>query len=432
MEVSLHYGSSAITLEIPERNIARIIRPWAGDETAGDAFAIDPDALRDFADAAASRRVCVLTTDGSRDMAIADILPQFSDALFGCAGLRFVIATGTHNRRTAGNRKIVAAISNWAEASGIENVSVHVHDCQEDEFISAGQTNCGTDVEYNSIIAGAEIFLVLSDVKFHYFAGYSNPVKNFVPGVCSYRTAEGNHRLAMEDSSTFGVHPWHNDAKRRGNRLACDQVEAMDMILAGRKVWAFVTISDHGRIQWAKFDEIKAAAAAAFDVADERNAASVRPEKYLIVSPGPLPNDVDLYISQRALELTKNAVKDGGEVLFVSACPEGVGPARTLENFYNRLSRPLDEILSGRDAEYRLFTHKPYKFAQLISRLNKVWVYSEISNADIERIHLKPTEKPQDVVDKWLKKDPDAQIIVVDGANKIALYPEQYGTSGIC
>ena len=432
MDVQLHYGSSLITLEIPERNIRRIVRPWAGDETVDNALAIDPACLDAFAGAAAGRRVCVLVTDGSRDFPLADILPQLSDALAGCASVCFVVATGTHNRETAGNRKIVEGIRNWAATSGIENISIHVHDCQADRFVSAGRTSCGTEVEYNSIIADAEAFLVLSDVKNHYFAGYSNPVKNFVPGVCSYRTAEGNHRLAMEDSSTFGVHPWHNDASRRGNRLACDQLEAMGMILAGRKAWALVTISDGGQIRWAKFDEIQAAAAAAFDIADKRNAAAVRPGKYLIVSPGGLPNDVDLYISQRALELTKNAVTDGGEVLFVSACPEGVGPARTLENFYNRLCRPLGDILGGRDGEYRLFRHKPYKFAQLISRLKEVWVYSEISDADIERIHLRPTGKPQDIVDSWLEKDRDAQIIIVDGANKIALYPEQDGASGVC
>ena len=72
---------------------------------------------------------------------------------------------------------------------------------------------------------------------------------------------------------------------------------------------------------------------------------------------------------------------------------------------------------------------KNHKFAQLISRLNAVWIYSEISEADCGRIHLRPTGRPQDVVDGWLKKDRDAQIIVVDGANKIALYAEQDGQS---
>ena len=37
----------------------------------------------------------------------------------------------------------------------------------------------------------------------------------------------------------------------------------------------------------------------------------VKPVDRLIVSPGGLPNDVDLYIAQRALELTKAAVADG-------------------------------------------------------------------------------------------------------------------------
>lgn len=49
----------------------------------------------------------------------------------------------------------------------------------------------------------------------------------------------------------------------------------------------------------------------------------VRAADRLIVSPGGLPNDIDLYIAQRALELTKAGVRDGGEVLFFGGLSEG-------------------------------------------------------------------------------------------------------------
>ena len=46
----------------------------------------------------------------------------------------------------------------------------------------------GTDVHYNRARRGGRL-LVLSDVVC-YFAGYSNPIKNFVPGLC--RTVRPN------------------------------------------------------------------------------------------------------------------------------------------------------------------------------------------------------------------------------------------------
>jgi hypothetical protein len=135
-----------------------------------------------------------------------------------------------------------------------------------------------------------------------------------------------------------------------------------------------------------------------------------------------LPNDASLYIAQRALELTKNAVTDGGEVLFLSACPNGIGEKKTIENFYNRLTAPLDKLLRSIGSEYKLYAHKPYKFAQMITRLRRIWVYSEMPGDLIEAAHLFPTHDPQSVVDGWLAEKADTNITIVDGANKIALY----------
>jgi nickel-dependent lactate racemase len=198
----------------------------------------------------------------------------------------------------------------------------------------------------------------------------------------------------------------------------------MQMIVKDRPVYVLGTISTSGRIQWARFAAAHTVTAEAFDRIDERNTHTVTPVPRLIVSPGGLPNDVTLYIAQRALELTRNAVTDNGEVLFLAACPDGIGEQRTMENFYNRLVAPIDEILKSIEAEYKLYSHKPYKFAQLLQRLRKIWMHSEIPDNLIEAAHIHPTRQPQNVIDNWLAEDPDTRITIVDGANKIALYSQ--------
>jgi nickel-dependent lactate racemase len=198
----------------------------------------------------------------------------------------------------------------------------------------------------------------------------------------------------------------------------------MQMIVKDRPVYVLGTISTSGKIQWARFATAPTVTAEAFDRIDERNTHTVTPVPRLIVSPGGLPNDVTLYIAQRALELTRNAVTDNGEVLFLAACPDGIGEQRTMENFYNRLVAPIDEILKSIEAEYKLYSHKPYKFAQLLQRLRKIWMHSEIPDNLIEAAHIHPTRQPQNVIDNWLAEDPDTRITIVDGANKIALYSQ--------
>jgi len=373
MNVGLHYGKGVVTLQIPDENVGEIIRPWQEREKANSETVLSQALAcrerEDFQKQLAGKRLCVLLSDGTREMPFTDIFGQLFPALQKCSLVRFLICTGTHNAKTPQNHKIKEKIEKAAIKAAICNFEIHIHDCQQDRFIHAGRTTRGTEVMFNARADDARIFLVLSDVKCHYFAGYSNPIKNFVPGICAYRTAEQNHSLAIDDNSTFGLHPWHSDQNRRANPVAADQLEALRLIVRNRPVYALVTISTSDKVQWARFGEAEKVCRAAFAVADERNGHTVEPVERLIVSPGGLPNDVDLYIAQRALELTKNAVKNGGEILFLAACPKGIGEKQTMENFYNLLTAPIDQILKSVESEYKLFSHKPYKFALLLQRL---------------------------------------------------------------
>jgi len=431
MKVELHYGRGLLSLQIPEDNIEEIIRPWSAIGEVGKAdnsailwSAIDAAGAEadNFQREISGKCLCVLTEDGTRDVPFFDTFGHLFALLQNSSLVRFIICTGTHDADTAENNRIKGQIEEAGKKAGLADFKIHAHDCQRDSFVNAGQTSRGTPILFNAEADDADVFLVLSDMKCHYFAGYSNPIKNFVPGICAFETAEQNHRLALDNESTFGLHPWHSDVSRRSNPVAEDQLEGMRLILKARPVYALATISTSKKIQWARLGPVEPVTREAFDKIDRRNTHTVRPAGRLIVSPGGFPNDVSLYIAQRALELTKNAVADGGEILFLAACPNGIGEEQTIENFYNLLTAPIDRILKSIEHRYKLYSHKPYKFARLIQRLRKIWMYSQIPNDIIEAAHLHPAHNPQAVVDNWLTEEQDARITVVDGANKVALY----------
>ena len=428
MKIDLHYGRSSVSLEIPGENVEQVIRPWTSadrvDEAALIQEALAGGPTQRFREDITGRRVCVLLDDGTRDGPRQCLFENFFPLLKDAGETLFIICTGTHDADTAENRHIEAQVVDAASRARLGTFAVHSHDCQGDKFIDAGRTRRGTRVLFNERTASAEVFVVLSDMKTHYFAGYSNPVKNFVPGVCAFETAEQNHSLALDERATFGVHPWHSDAARRDNPVAADQVEAMRLIVGDRCVYALGELSNGGRIQWVRFGEVQAVCRAAFETIDRLNTHTVRRVPKLIVSPGGFPNDVNLYIAQRALELTKNAVADGGEILFIAACEQGIGEEKTVENFYNLLTDPLEDVLKSIQTKYKMYSHKPYKFAQLIKRLRRIWMHTEITDEQVEAVHLCPTDNPQAVVDGWLRQDPNTRISIVDGANKIALYAD--------
>jgi nickel-dependent lactate racemase len=424
MKIDLHYGTGVVSLRVPDRNVQEIIRPWQGEQTqdavaglhatvAGHAGAF----LKDVA----GKRVCVLVDDGSRDEPLVDVLPHVCGVLRGAASVQFLICTGTHIADTPKNRQIRGEIEKACRDAGLNLTRVHAHDCKADEFKDVGSTSRGTRVLVNVLADEADVFLAVSDVKVHYFAGYSNPVKNFLPGISAFLTVEQNHSLALLEESTHGAHPWHPNPEQRNQPLAEDQVEGMQLIARGRPIYALVMISAAARLIWARFGPIQEVSAESFLVTDERNIRTVTPAARLIVAPGGLSNDEDLYTAQRALELTRAAVTDGGEVLFLAACPNGIGEPQTLANFYDRLTVPLEEVIQSIRQDYVLYSHKPYKFAVMIRRLRRIWIHTQIDDPLVEAAHLHPTHDPQAIVDGWLAEQPDARIIFVDGANKVAL-----------
>ena len=426
MKVDLHYGKGLLSLQIPEANVNEIIQPCQ-DQGKADNITLLREALAikeadNFQDRIAGMRLCVLVDDGTRDEPFDDIFGHVFGIFQKSSQVRFLICTGTHNPKTPENDRIREQIARGAKQADIRHFKIHIHDCEQETFLKAGQTSRGTKVSFNALVDDADAFVVLSDVKVHYFAGYSNPVKDFVPGICTYETAEQNHSLALDEKSTFGTHPWHRDRNRRNNPVAEDQLEGMQLIVKNRPVYALVTIGNSGRLHWARFGPADRVSSEAFGITDKWNTHTVMPADRFIVSPGGLPNDINLYIAQRALELTKCAVKDGGEILFVAECPDGIGEERMLEGFYNRLTAPIDEILRSTESEYVLYSHKPYKFARMMQRLRQIWIYSKIPDKLIEAVHLRATHEPQAVVDGWLAEQPDAKITIVDGANKVALY----------
>lgn len=426
MDVDFHYGREMLRLKVPRDNVQDLVRPWHAQtqdmETDPIQAAITNDAALAFRRLIKGKRICLLLPDSSRLTPFIGREGEIFLILRDCAQVLVVICTGTHSPNTPSHRALIERLQEKAKDVGLAKVQVVAHDAYAEDGVEAGFTSRGTRVWFNPILKDADVFWALSDVKVHYFAGYSNPIKNIVPGVCAFSTVEQNHSWALHESAIYGRHPWHAKSERRDNPLAQDQLEAMQNIIAGRPFYALVTVGAEGRASWATFGLAKKVSPEAFAIADLHNTHTITPVRRMIVSPGGHPDDVDLYIAQRALELTQAVLENGGEVLFLAACPGGVGEPHTLDNFYNRLIQPFERVLRYERKDYVLFGHKPIKFARLIERLRRVWFYSEIADEQIRAMQMTPIGDPQAVVDNWLQDNPQVSIAMVDGANKIALY----------
>jgi len=417
-----------VKLSIPENNLAGIIAPKK--------LKPKPDLLDELnrvldnphgpllKELAKSKSVCVFVEDHTRDAPHWELVSSIVHRLVDANKVQFIITTGSHVVNHPANIEIVNFIKRIADDSRLSNYDVDIHDCHAEDMVDLGKTSRDTPIIVNSKAVRHDVYVSLSDMKAHYFAGYSNVVKNFLPGVCGFDTIEANHAMALDPRSTFGVHPFHSDEKYRDNPLADDMKEGMETIVGKGTVFLLAVVTDSGKLMWADAGKIEPVSAGAMDFLDDSASFTITPTSRIIVSPGGYPQDKSLYHSQRAIELTKNAVLDGGQILFLAECKDGIAPEKAIENFYNRLILPLDDVIESISGKYHLYEHKAYKFAELMKRVSKILMYSDLDTETIEAAHMEKVTDPQKIVDEWIAEDPDVKIMVLDKGNKIAVYAE--------
>jgi len=102
------------------------------------------------------------------------------------------------------------------------------------------------------------------------------------------------------------------------------------------------------------------------------------PERADIVidSQGGAPKDLNLYQTQKALDNAKYAVREGGVVILVGRCQEGVGNA-TCEAWMHEADSPQD-IIDRLQSEFQLGGHKAAAIAK-VQMLADIYLVSEMN-----------------------------------------------------
>ena len=412
--IELKSGMGSVRLDVPAERLcvaervgeprapADIERAFVELESAG--------AFDDLADS----RVDLLVVDGTRPEPPEELCEELLARLASAARLRVLLCTGTHDPTTPANR---ARLQTWRErlAHLAPAAQSAIHDARRDAVRSYGATARGTPVELSRSLDSADRFVVLSDVKHHYFAGYSGPAKHFLPGAASLEAVRANHSFALESAARAGHHPWHPKAARRTNPVAEDYCEAFELARGDRPTHALVTIGAGGTLDWVGGGELREVSARAFDAADRLAAFAATPAPILVVETGGAPYDDDLYTAQRALELSRDVRAPGARVLWIAACGAGIGPPSARENFALRLAKPLAEARRADRANYALYSHKAVRFADYLADCS-VALSSRLPADLVRDIHLEPTGDPNATLRRWMSEDPSADVLVVRGA----------------
>ena len=107
----------------------------------------------------------------------------------------------------------------------------------------------------------------------------------------------------------------------------------------------------------------------------------------MIVSQGGAPKDLNLYQTQKALDNAKHAVRDGGIIILVGSCREGLGE-KTFEEWLT--SAPNPHFLIERiEREFKLGGHKAAAIAMVQERAD-IYLVSEMEPDFVKSLFMTP------------------------------------------
>jgi lactate racemase len=272
-------------------------------------------------EAVQGEKIVVIVPDKTRRAATDVVLPLLLDEL-AQAGVRgeqvcILFATGTHAAQSDEERAALLGHHIMKRYRVVE------HDSRDNEScVYVGTTEYGTPVLLNRLVVEADTVLIAGTVVHHYFAGFGGGPKMFLPGVAAYESAVANHRRTITEEGTF--HPGCRDGNLAGNPVAEDIAAAARFF---PPCWYCTTVLDeHGEIAAAVCgDLMQAHASACAIVHDLYSVGIARRFPICIASAGGYPKDVNLIQAHKALHHAAYTIEDGGTLICLAECIEGIG-----------------------------------------------------------------------------------------------------------
>ncbi len=252
--------------------------------------------------------------------------------------ITIIFATGIHRHATEDEKqKILTPFI----AQRIKTLDHGPRDLMQ--IVSLGETTDGIPIELNRALIEHDHVILIGGVTFHYFAGFTGGRKLICPGLASTKTISQTHKLAF-DCKTRSRREGVDSGKLDGNAVHEAFMEAVAKIDPAFCISTIV--NDAGELvdlfcgNWVTSHRAACDAYAAdhtIKIAEKRD--------LVIVSCGGFPHDINLIQAHKALETAPHACKEGGTIILLAECPEGLGRADFLNWFDAENSDSLAEKL---------------------------------------------------------------------------------------
>lgn len=404
MEYSFGFGKGKMNFDIDSENILGILEPnevkieLTGADEVRRAMEnpIASSRLKDIVKP--GEKVVIVTSDITRPMPSKIVLPVVIEEL-NSAGIKdqditIVFALGSHRSHTEEEKKYLVGKEIYEKINCIDSSST--------EFVHLGVTSEGTPVDISKIVVKADRRICLGNIEYHYFAGYSGGAKAIMPGVSTRAAIQANHSKMVHEKATTG------NVKDNPVRMDIETVEKfvpIDFIVN-------VVLDSNKQIIKAVAGHYIKAHREGCKFLDSFYKIRIKEKADIVITtPGGYPKDLNLYQAQKALDNSKHAVKEGGIIILVASCREGLGE-KVFENWMLEAEKPEDMIEQIKK-NFQLGGHKAAAIAMILKRC-KVYLVSELEEGFVRSIFMEPFSDAQSAVEAAFKETgEDSKVILM-------------------
>ena len=344
-QIKLGYGKSTINFAFDENRFQVL-----GDETQNRPLSdseigerldnpIDSPALEEIVQP--DETVLIVVPDATRQAAAGQIVNLLVRRLIAGgtnpSAISIIFATGIHRPVTEPEKR---EILTPFIAQRIKTIN---HDAKDLAVIRRfGETKRGIPIELNRALAEHDRVIIVGNVGFHYFAGFSGGRKMICPGLASSRTTGETHKLAFDceqKTRRAGV----GAGILAGNIVHEEFVEIVEKINPSFAVNSIV--DETGAVTEIFAGNWRTAHERACQFYAARHTVKIDEKRAVVIVSGGFPSDLNMIQAHKALETAAAACADGGTIIFLAECAEGLGRDDFLNWFDAENSDRLADVL---------------------------------------------------------------------------------------
>jgi nickel-dependent lactate racemase len=395
-QVQLGYGRGTLDFEMEDGRF-RVLEAEASDERpmtdAEVGAAIDDplgsQPLEDILSPGES--VLIVVSDATRATGSAQVVNLLVRRLIALGvapyDLRIIFATGLHRAVTREEK------AELLTPFIVQRVRTLEHDASdESKHVSMGETERGTPIELNRALFDHSHVILTGAVGFHYFAGFTGGRKSVCPGLASRRTIEATHLQAL-DFERGGRRAGVGTGLLDGNAVheECERIAA-----EVAPSFLINTVTDaRGRVVRVYAGDWRTAhRLACAEYADSHTVKIESKRAAVVVSAGGAPHDLNLIQAHKALEMASYACEEGGDIVLVAECEDGLGRADFMKWFDAEDSRALEARLRE---SYEVNGQTAWSLLTKAERF-RVQLVSALPDEDVRRMRMTPARSIEEAL----------------------------------